>query len=69
MNAVENPLLDPIVWVILGLLGVGVILWLAAITKAGNMFAGLPMLAKFGIVIVALLGGILVVLVAMLSRG
>ena len=69
MNAVENPLLDPVVWVILGLVVVGVVCWLLAISKVGRLFAGLSAAAKFGFVIVGLLVVILLVLVAMLSRG
>lgn len=68
LNAVENPLVDPVVLAILVLVVVGIGCWLAAIGKAGRMFAGLSGEMKLGVVAVTILGGILIVLVAMLSR-
>jgi len=69
LNAVENPLLDPVVWVILGMVSIAAIAGLAVLLKSSAWFAALPVVAKVGGVLIVLVGGILVVLLAMLSRG
>ena len=69
MNAVENPLLDPVVWIVLGLMLLAAIAGLAVLFKANAWFAGLPPVAKVGGVLVVLIGGILAVLLAMLLGG
>lgn len=56
-------------WVVIVLIGIGLFLWAMAFNKAGAMFTALPAVGKFGFVIVALLGCILLALIAMLSRG
>jgi hypothetical protein len=69
LDAAENPLLDPVVWIILGLVFVAAIAGLAVLFKTNAWFAALPATTKIGGVLVLLVGGILVVLLAMLSRG